>query len=122
MSQRVIAMPAGRCNLGFARIDITPPAGIYHRSWGAAKHDASTGVHRELTASALVFADPGSGEEHALVALELGWLQAGDLQRLLGYRFRRNRPAGRTGRHHLSPIPTPRAITIRTAWSTRAAR
>ena len=83
MSQRVIAMPAGRCGLGFARIDITPPAGIYHRSWGAAKHDASTGVHRELTASALVFADPGSGEEHALVALELGWLQAGDLQRLL---------------------------------------
>lgn len=82
MSQRVIAMPAGRCDLGFARIDITPPAGIYHRSWGAAKHDSSTGVHRELTASALVFADPGSGEEHALVVLELGWLQAGDLQRL----------------------------------------
>ena len=75
-------MPAGRCGLGFARIDITPPAGIYHRSWGAAKHDASTGVHRELTASALVFAGAGSGEEHALVALELGWLQAGDLQRL----------------------------------------
>ena len=75
-------MPAGRCELGFARIDITPPAGIYHRSWGAAKHDASTGVHRELTASALVFVDPGSGAEHALVSLELGWLQAGDLRRL----------------------------------------
>ena len=58
MSQRSITMPAGRCDLGFARIDITPPAGIYHRSWGAAKHDASTGVHRELTASALVFLDP----------------------------------------------------------------
>lgn len=82
MSQRAITMPAGRCGLGFARIDITPPTGIYHRSWGAAKHDASTGVHRELTASALVFADPGSGEEHVLVVLELGWLQAGDLQRL----------------------------------------
>lgn len=82
MSQRLIAMPAGRCELGFARIDITPPAGIYHRSWGAAKHDASTGVHRELTASALVFADHGSGEEHALIALELGWLQTGDLRRL----------------------------------------
>ena len=75
-------MPAGRCGLGFARIDITPPAGIYHRSWGAAKHDASTGVHRELTASALVFTGAESGDEHALVALELGWLQAGDLQRL----------------------------------------
>ncbi len=82
MSQRVIAMPAGRCELGFARIDITPPAGIYHRSWGAAKHDASTGVHRELTASALVFINSDSKAEHVLVALELGWLQAGDLQRL----------------------------------------
>lgn len=82
MSQRAITMPAGRCGLGFARIDITPPAGIYHRSWGAAKHDASTGVHRELTASALVLVNPGSGEEHALIVLELGWLQAGDLQRL----------------------------------------
>ena len=82
LSQRVISMPAGRCELGFARIDITPPAGIYHRSWGAAKHDASTGVHRELTASALVFTVPESKAEHALVSLELGWLQAGDLQRL----------------------------------------
>ena len=82
MSQRVISMPAGRCELGFARIDITPPPGIYHRSWGAAKHDASTGVHRELTASALVFVDPAARAEHALVSLELGWLQAGDLQRL----------------------------------------
>ncbi len=84
MSQRVITMPAGRCELGFARIDITPPPGIYHRCWGAAKHDASTGAHRALTASALVFADTGSTSqaEHALVSLELGWLQSGDLERL----------------------------------------
>ena len=82
MSQRAISMPAGRCDLGFARIDITPPAGINHRSWGAAKHDASTGVHRPLTASALVFLDPESKAEHVLVSLELGWLQPGDLQRL----------------------------------------
>lgn len=82
MSQRVITMPAARCDLGFARIDITPPAGIYHRSWGAAKHDASTGVHKPLTASGLVFLDPESKAEHVLVSLELGWLQPGDLQRL----------------------------------------
>ena len=71
MSQRAITMPAGRCYLGFARIDITPPAGINHRSWGAAKHDASTGVHRPLTASALVFLDPDLKAEHVLVSLEL---------------------------------------------------
>jgi len=82
LSQRVITMPAGRCNMGFARTDITPPAGIYHRCWGAAKHDASTGVHRELTASALVFSDAAVRTEHALVSVELGWLQDGDLHRL----------------------------------------
>src|SRR5580698_928550 len=34
-------------------MDITPPIGIYHRMWGAAMHDRSTGVHRPLMATAL---------------------------------------------------------------------
>jgi len=34
---------------------MTPPVGIYHRMWGAATHDRATGVHRPLTATALVF-------------------------------------------------------------------
>ena len=38
---------------GFARVDITPPVGMYHRMWGAAIHDRSTGVHRPLLATAL---------------------------------------------------------------------
>lgn len=42
------------CQVGIARGDITPPVGIYHRMWGAAVHDRSTGVHRPLTATALV--------------------------------------------------------------------
>jgi hypothetical protein len=42
------------CLAGVAQIDITPPVGIYHRMWGAAKHDRSTGIHRPLTATALV--------------------------------------------------------------------
>ncbi len=45
--------PQSRCKVGFARADITPPVGIYHRMWGAAKHDRATGVHRPLTATAL---------------------------------------------------------------------
>jgi len=39
--------------VGFARADITPPVGIYHRMWGAALHDRATGIHRPLTATAL---------------------------------------------------------------------
>jgi len=45
--------PQSRCLAGVARGDVTPPAGIYHRMWGAAAHDRSTGVHRALTASIL---------------------------------------------------------------------
>lgn len=41
------------CLAGLARCDITPPVGIYHRMWGAATHDRSTGIHRPLTATAL---------------------------------------------------------------------
>ncbi|MEX2118841.1 MAG: hypothetical protein WD847_04455 [Pirellulales bacterium] len=50
--------PQSRCLCGVARCDITPPVGIYHRMWGAATHDRSTGVHRPLTATALVLRNP----------------------------------------------------------------
>ncbi len=58
--------PQSVCRLGVARCDITPPVGIYHRMWGAAAHDRSTGVHRPLTATAAVFqpADGNAHEEH----------------------------------------------------------
>ena len=52
------------CQAGLARCDITPPAGIYHRMWGAATHDRSTGVHRPLTATALAL--QASSEAHHL--------------------------------------------------------
>lgn len=45
--------PQSVCRAGFARTDITPPVGIYHRMWGAARHERATGVHRPLTATAL---------------------------------------------------------------------
>ena len=45
--------PENICRAGVARCDITPPVGIYHRMWGAALHDRSTGVHRPLTATVL---------------------------------------------------------------------
>ena len=55
-----------RCRFGIARCDITPPVGIYHRMWGAARHDQATGVHRPLTATAVVFqAEPGATPQAA---------------------------------------------------------
>ena len=45
-----------RCRFGIASQEMTPPVGIYHRMWGAAKHDRATGVHRPLRATVLAFA------------------------------------------------------------------
>lgn len=46
--------PASRCRVGLARVDVTPPIGIYHRMWGAATHDQAEGIHRPLLATALL--------------------------------------------------------------------
>lgn len=63
------------CRFGLAQADITPPVGIYHRMWGAAIHDRSTGVHRPLTASAVAFGSleeegPPSESEQILILLD----------------------------------------------------
>lgn len=62
--------PTSRCLLGVARGDITPPVGIYHRMWGAASHDRSTGIHRPLTATALVFQAHSAEGEQVLLAVD----------------------------------------------------
>lgn len=56
MSITVDPTPTSRLRFGLARIDITPPVGIYHPMWGAARHHRATGIHRPLTAEAMVFA------------------------------------------------------------------
>ncbi len=64
------------CNVGVATRDVTPPVGIYARSWGAATHDTAEGVHRPFAATAAVFAPlHGDGPTLALVAVDLGWFQ-----------------------------------------------
>ncbi|MBU6335298.1 MAG: hypothetical protein KGS47_12970 [Chloroflexi bacterium] len=69
-----------RCRIGVAVRDITPPAGIYARSWGAARHEQASGVHRPLTLSALVLLplEPGDGAGLVLVAADLGWFPLAD--------------------------------------------
>ena len=68
--------PTTHCTFGVARRDVTPPVGIYARSWGAATHEVAEGIHRPLTATAAVLAPlDGNGPELALVALDIGWLQ-----------------------------------------------
>ena len=52
--KNTIKPPAFRGLIGIARRDVTPPDGVYSRCWGAAAHEVGQGVHRPLTATALV--------------------------------------------------------------------
>ena len=79
-----VTTPTTRCSFGVATRDVTPPIGIYARSWGAATHDVAEGVHRPLTAAAAVFTPiDGTGPALTLVALDIGWLQYAPDERTL---------------------------------------
>src|SRR5690349_24103544 len=62
--------PQTRCRAAFARADVTPPVGIYHRMWGAALHDRAAAVHRPLTAKALWLEPAASGDARLVLALD----------------------------------------------------
>lgn len=59
MSRRVVLTPTSRVRFSHARVEITPPVGIYHRMWGAARHDRATGVHRPLYADVVALGSLG---------------------------------------------------------------
>lgn len=67
-----VAGPQSRCKFSLRWTDITPPAGIYHRMWGAAKHERATGVHRPLRATATMFAafNDCAGGRQTILALD----------------------------------------------------
>lgn len=76
--------PQSRCRVGLARVDITPPIGIYHRMWGAAMHDQAEGVHRPLTATALLLEplEPTSNERQIVIAIDHCLLDGEEMLRL----------------------------------------
>lgn len=60
--------------IGVARRDTTPPAGIYARMWGAAKHDLAEGVHRPLCTTVLALRETEDAPLRLLVGLDLALL------------------------------------------------
>ena len=78
-----VESPTSLCRFGLAVRDITPPVGIYHRMWGAATHDRAEGVHRPLTATAIVFAPASASfEQQVLVTMDHCLLMPPELGRL----------------------------------------
>ena len=59
-----VRTPQSRCRFSLVWGDITPPPDIYHRMWGAAKHERATGIHRPLRATVAAFAAASSTEPY----------------------------------------------------------
>ena len=66
-----IFSPTSALMLGHARVEITPPIGIYHRMWGAARHDQATGVHRPMYADLLILENTEGQERVVRLQLDL---------------------------------------------------
>jgi hypothetical protein len=62
---------------GVGRRDITPPADIYFRNWGAAIADRAQGIHRPFTVTAVTVRTEASEAPLVLVAIDAGWWQSG---------------------------------------------
>lgn len=69
--------------IGAGREDITPPVGIFARSWGAAVHEAAEGIHRPLTATALSLRPTPDAPPCLLVVLDLGWWRTAEDERFV---------------------------------------
>jgi len=64
--------------VGIARVDITPPVGIFARNWGAAAHDVADSIHRPLSLTAITIRSGAEGSPLVLVDADLGFWTALD--------------------------------------------
>lgn len=66
--------------VGVACRVVTPPVGIYARTWGSATHDRAEGVHRPLIASCVAFSSLQGQQELLLITIDaiIFWQQDAD--------------------------------------------
>ena len=74
LADLVIRQSEFKGEIGVAKADITPPVGIYSRSWGSAKHDSAEGIHRPLYVTSMFLRGGDPGIELYLVCFDLGSL------------------------------------------------
>jgi hypothetical protein len=77
-----VETPQSRCRVAFASADVTPPVGMYHRMWGAALHDRSTGVHRPLAATALWLESADGADRQLVIGLDHCLLDRAEIDRI----------------------------------------
>lgn len=89
---------------GLARRDVTPPVGIYLRLWPRTTEDRATGVHRPLTATAVVLRNAAGvmdeTDEQIIVAIDLCILRTDEQEALLAEVRRRTGVTGQLMFHY----------------------
>lgn len=69
--------------IGVAQEDITPPVGIYARSWGAALQDVAEGIHRPLKLTCTTFQENKAAKPLVLISADMGWWKSAADERTL---------------------------------------
>lgn len=65
--------------IGVDWADITPPAGMYSRTWGSSVHDIASGIHRPLRATCVALAATETSDPLYFITLDLMvWLSRED--------------------------------------------
>ena len=89
---------------GLARRDVTPPVGIYLRLWPRTTEPRATGVHRPLTATAIVLRNAAGvateADEQIIVAIDLCLLRVDEQAALTAEIRRRTGVAGQLMCHY----------------------
>ncbi len=68
---------AGR--IGIARAPVNPPAGMFARTWGSAKHSIADGLHRPLYMTALAISNADRTRPAFVVGIDLmAWMSKND--------------------------------------------
>jgi hypothetical protein len=73
-AQTIWTPPSTRIRAGVVQREINPPIGIRTASWGAAKRHIATGIHNQITTTAMAVISE-SGVINFLVTVDWGWWQ-----------------------------------------------
>jgi hypothetical protein len=73
-----------RGRIGMARTTVTPPVGVYSRTWGSAQHDVAEGVHRPALASCLVFQSLSGDNELVFITMDSCCADDGEVAAIRG--------------------------------------
>lgn len=83
MPYPIVTNPSFSGLIGVSQADITPPAGIYAKNWGAATHETAEGIHKPLFLTCITFRSAAMKDPLVLIGADLGWWKSAEDERFL---------------------------------------